>query len=379
MINTIGKTIEVYFNKRSHQKALAKSAANLRSIFDNTAVAYLLLDRDFNIMAFNHRMLRVYIEVTGVVITVGANLIQLLLGDRRDKVHSIYRSVIANNKPIEYESVYTSNGVSTHFLANVIPVHDSSTVIGLCISSLDITKIKNLEKEREKIINDLVQRNTDLEQFAHIVSHNIRGPLATILGVTSILQEPIPDMDTPLLIEGIVASANRLDEVIRDLNQILQIRREIAEVKTVVNLDELITDVKNSISSLIQERNALINYDFSALPALLAVKSYLHNILYNLLTNSIKFSQPGKAPEIKIWTTTQDAAHILYIKDNGIGIDLHRQREKIFQLYQRFNLSIEGKGLGLFMTRTQVEALNGKIEVDSTLGGGTTFTITFPV
>jgi len=237
---------------------------------------------------------------------------------------------------------------------------------------------KNIEIERQKIITDLLQRNRDLEQFSHIVSHNVRGPVSTLLGLNNMLIEEQDQKEQEFILDGIRTTSEKLDSVIKDLNKILQIRRELSELRIKVNLEEIVSEIKGSIAMLIKENNAIIEYNFTAVNELLTVRSYINSIFYNLITNSIKYAQPDKAPVIKIWTEQANESIIIYFKDNGIGIDLDKYKDRIFMLYNRFNHTVEGKGVGLFMTKTQVEVLNGTIEIDSQLGYGTIFKIVFP-
>jgi signal transduction histidine kinase len=107
------------------------------------------------------------------------------------------------------------------------------------------------------------------------------------------------------------------------------------------------------------------------------VKSYLKSILYNFISNAIKYRHPKRKPSIQITTKELADEVVMSIQDNGVGIDLRKHRQKLFGLYQRFHLDKEGKGMGLYLCKTQVEALGGRIEVQSEVGTGTKFDIYF--
>ncbi len=119
--------------------------------------------------------------------------------------------------------------------------------------------------------------------------------------------------------------------------------------------------------------------DFSAVDKMTSIKSYLHSIFYNLISNSIKYRQSGKAPLIKIKSDLNEETIRISFKDNGVGIDLLKHGEKIFGLYKRFHANTEGKGLGLFMVKTQVETLGGTINVKSAHGDGAEFILEMPL
>lgn len=126
---------------------------------------------------------------------------------------------------------------------------------------------------------------------------------------------------------------------------------------------------------MIQQAGAVIHCNFGDSASLVTVKSYLYSIFYNLILNSIKFRRPGIPPVIEISAKTRGEFIILGFKDNGLGIDLSAKEDQIFNLYKRFHHHVEGKGMGLFMVRTQVEMLGGKISLQSKINAGTTFTI----
>jgi PAS domain S-box-containing protein len=244
----------------------------------------------------------------------------------------------------------------------------------------DITERKSAEKEREKIINDLIQRNKDLEQFSYIISHNLRSPVANIMGYSDAFANPeIPANEKTALLSGLSESANQLDHVIKDLNLILHVKREITERKETVRFSQLVEDIKISIQHIIKNENVIIKTDFSRADELFTLKGYLHSIFYNLISNSIKYHRKNIAPAIEITSKKENNLLFLFFKDNGLGIDLEKKNEQVFGLYKRFHTQIEGKGMGLFMTKTQVETLGGKINIESEVNKGTKFTIEFPI
>lgn len=253
---------------------------------------------------------------------------------------------------------------------------DNGEVIGASKIMRDITKQKVLETERNKIINELVQRNRDLEQFAYIISHNLRAPVANILGINGLILEPEIDQTTKeQLIAAMNTSVEALDGVIKDLNNILQIKREINEQKTNVRFSDLLENIKLSIGSLIQSFNVQFEVDFLEVDEWVTIKSYLYSIFYNLISNSIKYKQPQQAPVIQISSKLTSNGVMLVFKDNGLGIDLKKKGDQVFGLYKRFHFHTEGKGVGLFMVKTQVEALGGNIVVHSEVNKGTEFII----
>jgi signal transduction histidine kinase len=227
---------------------------------------------------------------------------------------------------------------------------------------------------------DLVQHNTDLEKFAYIISHNLRAPVANIIGASSILNNmEVSSGEKEKLNRGINTSILRLDEIINDLNQILQIKGRINEIKEIVYFSELVEHIKISIRNLIDKDNVEIKYDFSEVNDFFALKPYLYSIFFNLISNSIKYRRQKVHSVIEIRSRLLKNKIELTFADNGMGIDLKKNGDQIFGLYKRFHSNIEGKGMGLFMVKTQVETLGGKISVKSEENKGTEFKIEFKI
>ncbi len=244
----------------------------------------------------------------------------------------------------------------------------------------DISERKIAELERSKITNDLLQRNRDLEQFTFIVSHNLRAPTANIIGFTEYLQDgTLTQNEQKEILHGLASSVSGLDAIIKDINSILQVKLEVNEKKELISFSKLLDDILISYGSFMDSHHVHVKSDFSEVAEIFSLKVYLRSIFYNLISNSIKYSRPDENPLIEIKSKKANGKIILTFKDNGLGIDLETKADKVFGLYSRFHSHIEGKGMGLFMVKTQVEAIGGKITVASELNKGTEFTIIFEV
>ncbi len=174
------------------------------------------------------------------------------------------------------------------------------------------------------------------------------------------------------------SAVDQLDDIIKDLHKILQAKSEIIDSKESVYFQELVSAIKVSLHHIIQKENVTIITDFTAIDKIEIVRSYIYSIFQNLISNSIKYRQADIETIIKI-TTEEDKDHVrILFKDNGLGINLKENGDNLFGLYKRFHPHIEGKGLGLFMVKTQIEVLGGKISVESEPNVGTIFTIELP-
>lgn len=366
--------------RKMAEQLLQESEANLRTIVDNTNISYILLDKNFKIISFNQCALKGYKQELGRDLAIGENIIDYLPAKRKNIVREGYEQVLKGEK-LNYEvNLAQPDGSVNWYHMNVFPVSDTTQVIlGLVVSAKDITIRKNIELEREKITADLLQRNQTLEQFAYIISHNLRAPVANITGLSNIILN-MPDLkqkDYKRCMEGLALSVKKLDDVIIDLNYILQVRSKISEQKERIKFSALVRDIKTSLTTQIQEADVSIRTNFIEINEFFGLKSYLTSIFYNLISNSIKYRNPGEKLIIDIKSELNNGKLSLYFNDNGLGIDMETNGSKIFGLYRKFHTHLEGKGMGLYLVKTQVEILGGKISVSSEVNKGTEFIIVF--
>jgi PAS domain S-box-containing protein len=243
---------------------------------------------------------------------------------------------------------------------------------------LDNTARFRAEEERNKLIQELTNQNLDLQQFAYITSHNLRAPIANIMGLVNLYRPGNQPDFNQQIISNLSESALNLDTVVHDLNELMVIRTQKKEEHQVVKLEPLLHFIKQSINADIDASQAHIHVDFAA-PEVVSVRSYVQSILFNLLTNAIKYRSPQRPLEIEVFSYQEGNFICLGVQDNGLGIDLEKYQDKLFGMYKRFHQHIDGKGLGLHLVKTQIEALGGSIAVESAKGEGTTFKVMFPV
>ncbi|MEJ7558461.1 MAG: PAS domain S-box protein [Pedobacter sp.] len=311
---------------------------------------------------------------------IGKNLLQVFEETDNTSFHSNFRKSLEKNTIQHFEAFYEKTNSWLD-----VTVYPSSN--GLSVYLKDITqrklsdlRLKELNKDLHTYTKELVISNTELEQFSYIISHNLRAPVANIMGLAMEMKEESHPTETKkMLNNALTSSVNLLNNVILDLNTILTVKKEHSLKKEMVNLSDLIDDIKHSIDNLIKTEGVEIRTDFVEATELLTFKSYIYSIFFNLISNSIKYRQADKTPVIEVKSTKKDKHLVITFKDNGIGIDLAKRKNQIFGLYKRFHQHVDGKGMGLFMVKTQVETMKGKISVESTVNVGTEFTITFPL
>jgi signal transduction histidine kinase len=242
------------------------------------------------------------------------------------------------------------------------------------------TQVTERTKELVNSNLELIKQNNQLEQFGYITAHNLRAPVARILGLVNIINinayNPVEDK---YILDKLQLTTKELDEIIHDMNAILDIKKGVENSYEIVDFHERIQKIRNILKDNIASTDTIIEEDFSLVKSCFAVPAYIESILYNLISNAIKYRSSKRIPRIKITSGLKNNNLELTVADNGLGIDLKNLRDKVFSLYQRFHIHVEGKGIGLFLVKTQVEAMNGTIEVESKVNEGTTFQILIPL
>ncbi|WP_418263460.1 PAS domain-containing sensor histidine kinase [Flavobacterium faecale] len=264
-----------------------------------------------------------------------------------------------------------------HF--SMIPIYNSDQELSHWISiQRDITEEKRQEKEREQLILELTRNNKDLKQFSYITSHNLRAPISNLTGLLALIEDiTIEDIELKEILYGFNKSTHLLNETINDLTKVMIIKDNTSTLKEPISLREVFENVFNQLSFQFDLHRPILKISFEKAPTVIANKSYIESILLNLLSNSLKYKSEKRNLKISISTELNNNHVTLKFKDNGIGIDLTRNKDKIFGLYQRFHDYPDSKGLGLYLVKSQIDAMEGTIKVDSEVDKGTTFTLTF--
>ncbi len=358
------------------RKRISFHTANLQAILNTTDTGYVLVDRNLNIISYNRIANERIVSICNRPLEENHCYL-----DYFDAAHSKFKQEkiieVLQGKRVEITfEQQMLNGSTRWYSVKMSPILMENHIDGICFASSDITALKEAELEKQQMTADLLQRYKDLEQFNYIVSHNLRAHVANISGICNLLNDGGTDTETQKLFwDKLCDSVEMLDTVLKDLNSILEIQKEVKEFSDEVHLPQLLSGVIKSISCNLKTSGAVIKSDFTGAESLTTFKSYMFSIFYNLITNSIKYKRPDEPPRIYISSKREGTKTKITFTDNGLGIDLNRRGDQIFKLYKRFHQHVEGKGIGLFMTKTQVESLGGKLSIDSVVNQGTTITI----
>jgi PAS domain S-box-containing protein len=282
-------------------------------------------------------------------------------------------------KEIRWEdSIPDAKGdIHTH-LRRMFPVYDDNGELSLVIGfGIDITDRKLMEEKQAALVKQLSAQNTQLIDFCSIVSHNLRAPLVNISMLVDFLEETSDPEEQQLLISKLKPVIENLQLTFNELVESIQIRQDLEVKAEDVCLNECMRRTVAGLQTEISRLDAQLTTDFAAAAVINYPSQYLNSIFHNLISNCLKYHQPGRKPEIHVRTSRENDKIILAIKDNGLGIDLNKHRNNFFKIGKVFHRHPNAKGFGLFMTKTQVEAMGGRIWVESTPNVGSTFFIEF--
>jgi len=290
-----------------------------------------------------------------------------------------FEKVLSSGQGVEWVDENENDGEKVYTLRRNYPHYENGELKYVIGYGFDYTKLKKAEEERERLIRELSHKYNELMQFNYIVSHNLRAPVTRILGMANLLKMSPSAEECERINNYMVRSAETIDVMIKDLSVILATRSPLNEKKEIFRLSDILASVNDNLETQIRESSAVIRTEISErADTLVSLKSYIQSAVFNLVSNAIKYKSNERPLQILLRAERRDGATIIEVQDNGMGIDLKAHGEYIFGLYKRFNTEIEGKGLGLHMTKAQVESLGGSITVASEPERGTTFTIILP-
>lgn len=248
----------------------------------------------------------------------------------------------------------------------------------------DITERKKAEEELllskknlEVAAFELQEQNRQLDEFAHIISHNLRAPVGNIKALINFISEASTMDEYRLIFDKIKNVSEKLGETMNELMETMKIKKNQEIERVEIRFKDMLDKVIQFLEGELIGCGATVTFDFNEAPKIVYARPYMESILQNLMSNAIKYRSPDRPPVIHLSTQFRNDRVELRVKDNGLGIDLNQFRDKLFGLHKTFHDNKEARGVGLFLTKTQIETMGGQIAVESEVNEGTTFIITF--
>ncbi len=351
--------------------------SNLRAILDNSDSETWLINNRYELIDFNHCFYTLFIKKNSVTPEINQNVLDLIKHDEeREKWKARYDSALKGNPGIFIDEV-NDEGQLKIMEVKTFPINEVGKIKGVSIFTKDITDLKKSELKLIQKNRDLEKVNSELDSFVYRVSHDLRAPLTSILGLINLLQMET-DMEKQKYFIGLQEkSVRKLDDFIQDIINLSRNSRQELEVEK-INFEDLVRYIIegqhfSEYSDIIEKKvNINVKADFYT------DKKRLGIVLNNLVSNGIKYCNPRQdQPMIEIDVTADDEKSVIKIKDNGMGIaDDHIT--KIFTMFYRAHQDNSGSGLGLYIVKETIEKLYGTVTVKSQMRYGSTFTVTLP-
>ncbi len=363
-------------------EAVNKSINNeklLRTLIDNLPVNVYIKDTESRKILANKAEYE-YLGYKAEEEVLGKTDYELYPSESAKRSREEDLKVMSSLKPIIGKETLntTKEGKQTSFLSSKIPLLDHNGVAyGLVGISLDITNLKQKENELRNLINIASSQNKKLLNFAHIVSHNLRSHSANFSMLLEFLKTEADPEEKKRILSMLTDASDNLLETLDNLNDVLAINTNNNLEKTEIKLRDKVIQVQQNLSGFLLNNQTRIQNTIPENLIIKSVPSYLESILINLITNAVKYKDESRPPFISITAEKIGKYTILSVKDNGLGIDLDKHGKKLFGMYKTFHNHKDAKGIGLYIAKNQIEAMKGKIEVNSTIGKGTEFKIFF--
>ncbi len=376
-------TQEVKKERSERKKAvlsLRKSQLHLKTIVDTADIAFVLFDSDSHVLLFNPIASYWSTLSFGVPLAKDIYFPDLLNENGKGRFGEMMTTVLSGQS-LNYETSYPDEGDSPEwYKVSIHPVMDDyGKAVGVCCAASNITRDKLAESERERLSGRLAQRNKDLDKFAFSLSHDLRAPLANMLGLAKMLKDTnVPESEKSELESFLFQSIEKLNDVAHNLNRLLELDKTKSLKREKVNLAELVNEVSARFKPVAKQDAIRMFTDFDDANEIFSVKSYLDSIFYNLISSSIIYNQTGKPPVIGITSEKAQDKVIIYFKEFGKG--RYRKGKKAEpESYKKLNESYRKDGIGLSTVKTKVEVLGGSISIAKLPGSGKEYRIELPL
>ncbi|WJJ96221.1 sensor histidine kinase [Algibacter luteus] len=273
---------------------------------------------------------------------------------------------------------FTKNGDLIWAQLSVSLVRDEENKPKYFISQVqDITKRKRKENNRAIIAKVIKEQNQRLLNFSRIITHNLKTHAGNLDNLTKFVEEEIPETSTNESFKVLKQAVQNLQDTVAHLTEIAKFSKYDKSQLRPLNLYEYAVNAIYNIASLAKNNNCEIENLIGKDVKVIGIEAYLDSILLNLLTNAIKYREESRTGHIILKTKLKNNRIVLTVQDNGMGIDLNKHGKKMFSLYQTFHNHSDSTGVGLFITKNQVETIGGRIKVKSKVGKGSKFMVYF--
>ncbi|WP_299895374.1 PAS domain-containing sensor histidine kinase [uncultured Aquimarina sp.] len=345
-----------------------------RLFIEQAPSAIAMFDKKMNYLAASQKWFQIYdIEGEDIIGKSYYTIFSKVSKIRKMNIAKCLKGTVIKNYE---EKIHRKKGDFVWLSWELRPWYsDENEIGGIIIHVSDITRIKK-EEELKSLLRVAEDQNRRLKNFAHIVSHNLKSHSGNFEMLLDLFLQENPEIRDNEIIRLFKTASLNLSDTIAHLNEVVLINTSLDKSLVPIDLKEAIDEVIRGVSAIAIESEVAINNQINDNIRVMAVPAYLDSILLNFITNGIKYRSLERESYLTLSAVKEDKYMVLSIEDNGLGIDLRKHRSKLFGMYKTFHTEIKNaRGIGLFITKNQVEAIGGKIEVSSEVDRGTTFKI----
>ena len=370
--------VEIDITERvKFEQEIKESEENFRTILENSSEMIHTIDNEGKLIWAN----RSWKEKLGVenIDVQGLDLVQFLDEKTLEEFQRVMPTLMHGENVTDLNCVFLSTeGSALNLQGRAIPVYKDDVIIGSQAYLHDITSIRKAENDLRQLLELTQHQNERLRNFTHIVSHNLRSHSSNLSGLITLIGLEWPEFKDNVYFSNFQTALNNLTDVIHNLSEVALIQTDDDRDLSYIEVNSVIENAIASVYGIAETAGVEIRFPKTHNLAVKGDRAYLDSIVLNLLTNAIKYKADGRKPFVEILVTQADEFVRIDVRDNGLGIDLERQGRKMFGMYKTFHKHPDARGVGLFLTKNQVEAMGGRIEVQSVVNEGSVFSVFLP-
>ena len=359
--------------EKEMEESLRRSAEYYRQLFQNTPVGIVMLDLDYCLVSCNEGFTELFGYTQADV--EGQVLDRFIVPDElKAEGKGLADRPLFGETVTQETTRLDKHGNAIPVLVYGFPIFFEGEPLNLYGMYIDLSERKKAEDDLRQQTQALLRSNAELQQFAYITSHHLRSPIINLQSLLELFDtQELNDPENQYILRKLTESSDELSHTLNDLTHIVGRKEQLSKPKVTLSFQQVFDEATDQLRPVIDQTGAEVSADFTEAPRICYLQTFLTSICYHLLSNALRFRNPERVPRIHVQTTRYGSNICLSITDNGVGIDLERNGNRIFELYQGAHDGHSGKGMGLYLVKYQVEALEGSISVDSEVGNWTTF------
>jgi len=364
-------------NRQKREQQLVLQEEKYRNIIANMNLGLIEVDNTDKVVYANQS----FSNMSGYSISelIGQSAANLFLSENDKIVFTEIQRKRKSGLSDNYQIKVKNKARETRwwFISGAPNYNDKGELLGSIGIHLDVTEQKRLQDEQQLLLTLTQKQNERLKNFAHIVSHNLRSHTINIKSLNELIMDLKPELKELDLAKYLTQATNNLLETIERLSEVAILNTNEQKQLEKIDLSDAVVKAIHNVKALAITSKVKIINELKGNEMVLGIPAYIDSVALNFLTNAIKYRSEKRKGFVKLSCGVEKNYLVLQVEDNGLGIDLKRHGHKLFGMYKTFHKHPDSRGIGLFITKNQVEAMGGRVEVQSEIDKGITFKVYF--